>query len=81
MKTELSKIIDLLSSALVIQCDVPDQSEILGINRDGVDGCVNGVIAAAAGQCSVLLIVPGARVRTGVVLRCDVACWDGVIPA
>ena len=59
LKAELGEVIDLLCSALVVQGHCPDCSQIRGINRDGVDGGVNGIIAAAAGQRPVLFDCAG----------------------
>jgi hypothetical protein len=61
LQTELGEEIGLLCSTLVLQGDCPDQSEIRGINRDGVDDGVNRIIADAAGQHPVLFDRPGSH--------------------
>ena len=53
-KAELGEVIGLLCSTLVLQGDRPDQSEIRGINRDGVDGGMNRIIADTTRQHHVL---------------------------
>jgi len=66
LKAELGEVIGLLCSTLVLQGDLPDQSEIRGINRDGVDGGVNRIIADAQVNVTFSLIVPGVNIRPGV---------------
>ena len=54
LKAELGEVIYLLCSTLVLQGDRPDQSEIRGIDRNGVDGGVNRIIADTTEQYPVL---------------------------
>ena len=61
LKAELGEVIGLLCSTLVLQGDRPDQSQIRGINRDGVDGGVNRIIADATSQGYLLFDRPGSH--------------------